>query len=74
MTVSTTNPSTPYQTIFQAARTTGLSQHFLRQGCRAGTIPHLRIGDGGKYLINVNALMEQLDTQSRVDASERGGA
>ena len=67
---ATADPSTPYQTIAQAARTTGLSQHFLRQGCRAGTIPHLRIGDGGKYLINMPAFLEQLDTRSRADAAE----
>ena len=32
--------TTPYQKIALASRTTGLSQYFLRKGCKEGTIPH----------------------------------
>lgn len=52
-------PTVPYQKIVEACKTTGLSQYFLRQGCKDGTIPHIR--SGGVYYINVPALMETLD-------------
>lgn len=54
---------TPYQKIPQASRETGLSQYFLRRGCRNGTIPFIK--DGRVYMINVPALLEQLDKQSK---------
>ncbi len=50
----------PFQKIAEACKTTGLSQYYLRQGCRNGTIPHIK--SGGVYYINVPALMEKLDT------------
>ncbi|MCC8067144.1 MAG: hypothetical protein LIO78_06825 [Clostridiales bacterium] len=34
----------PYQKIPDAARITGLSQYYLRHGCKAGTIQHIRAG------------------------------
>lgn len=49
----------PYQKIAEACKTTGLSQYFLRQGRKNGTIPHVK--SGGVYYINVPALMETLD-------------
>lgn len=54
---------TPYQKIALASRTTGLSQYFLRNGCKDGSIPHIR--SGTTYYINVPALLEQIN---------RGGA
>ena len=57
------NTQTPFQTIRDACATTGLSMYYLRQGVKAGTIPHLRSGE--KYLINVPLLMEKLDAESR---------
>ena len=54
------NRDQPFQRIPMACRTTGLSQSYLRAGCRAGTIPHIR--SGNTYLINVPALLRQLDT------------
>lgn len=51
----------PYHGIAEACQITGLSQHFLRKGCQAGTIPHTK--SGKKYLINVPALMETLHLQ-----------
>lgn len=45
----------PYQKIKDAAATTGLSQHYLRQGCRDGTIPAVK--SGSTYYIYVPALL-----------------
>jgi len=50
----------PFQKVAEACKTTGLSQYYLRQGCKNGTIPHIK--SGGVYYINVLALMEKLDT------------
>ena len=55
--------TTPYQKIALASRTTGLSQYFLRNGCKDGSIPHIR--SGTTYYKNVPALLEQIN---------RGGA
>ena len=51
-------PTVPFQKIAEACKTTGLSQYFLRQGCKDGTIPHVK--SGGAYYINIPALMEAL--------------
>lgn len=48
----------PFQKIQEACKTTGLSMYFLRQGCKNGTIPHIK--SGTVYLINVPALLRQL--------------
>lgn len=55
--------SAPYMKIKEAVAATGLSAYFLRNGCKAGTVPH--ICSGSTYFINVPALLEQLDLQSR---------
>lgn len=49
----------PFQKIGDASRTTGLSQFFLRQGCKAGTVPHIK--SGTTYMINIPALLRKLD-------------
>lgn len=49
----------PFQKIPDASRITGLSQYFLRRGCRAGTIPHIK--SGPVYYIDVPALLRQLE-------------
>lgn len=51
--------NTPFQKIADASRTTGLSQYFLRTGCKAGTIPHVM--SGTTYFINVPRLLEMLN-------------
>lgn len=48
----------PFQKIPDACTTTGLSQHYLRQGCKNGTVPHTK--SGNTYFINVPALLQQL--------------
>lgn len=50
--------TTPFQKIPAASRTTGLSQHFLRKGCKAGTVPCVM--SGTTYMVNVPALLRQL--------------
>lgn len=35
---------TPFQKIPDASRTTGLSQYYLRKGCKEGTVPHIKSG------------------------------
>lgn len=54
----------PFQKIADACKTTGLSQYYLRQGCRDGTIPHIR--SGTTYFVNIPALLRKLG----VDNSE----
>lgn len=49
---------TPYQKIPEACKSTGLSQYFLRNGCKNGTIPHVK--SGPTYYIDVQALLERL--------------
>lgn len=53
----------PFQKIAEACKTTGLSQYYLRRGCKSGTIPHIK--SGGVYYINVPVLMEKLDGKNR---------
>lgn len=55
----------PFQKIAEACKTTGLSQYFLRQGCKDGTVPHIK--SGGVYYINVQALLEQLGQKEQAD-------
>ena len=55
-----TKQATPFMKIGAASRATGLSQYFLRQGCKDGTIPHIK--SGTVYLVNVPKLLRQLDT------------
>lgn len=48
----------PFQRIPQACMTTGLSQHYLRAGCKNGSVPHIMCGN--TFLVNVPALLRQL--------------
>ena len=49
------------QKIKEACKTTGLSQYYLRNGCKVGTIPHVK--SGTVYYINVPALLRQLGAE-----------
>lgn len=60
-------PTVPFQKIAEACKTTGLSQYFLRQGCKDGTIPHIR--SGSTYYINVPELLGQLNADGTAAAS-----
>ena len=43
----------------QTKTTTGLSRYFLRNGCKDGSIPHIK--SGGVYYINIPALLKKLE-------------
>ena len=61
------NPEAILQSIAAASYLTGLSQKHLRAGCRAGTIPHVRVGSD--YRVNVPLLMAQIDKESTAQAN-----
>ena len=50
--------NTPFLKIADAATATGLSQCFLRAGCRDGSVPHIK--SGNTYYVNIPALMKKL--------------
>ena len=60
--------SKPFQSIVEACQTTGLSQKYLRSGCKAGTIPHIR--SGSKYLVNIPKLLRQLGAEEGEEKHE----
>ena len=53
---------TPFQTIREAVRTTGLSEKYMRRLHREGNLPHVM--SGNRVLVNVPKLMEQMDRLS----------
>ena len=55
------NDDAPFQRIPAACRITGLSQSYLRAGCKAGTVPHVKAGS--TYLVNVPALLRSLGAE-----------
>lgn len=59
----------PFQKITEACKTTGLSQYFLRQGCKNGTIPHIK--SGGVYYINIPALEKTLGLEPTVQVKQQ---
>ncbi len=61
MKTTETKQATPFMKIGAASRATGLSQYFLRQGCKDGTVPHIK--SGTVYLVNVSKLLRQLDAE-----------
>lgn len=56
---------TSFMKIKDAARVTGLSMYYLRNGCKDGSVPHVK--SGTVYLVNMPRLLEKLD------ALEQGG-
>lgn len=61
------NTNTTFQTIRQTRRSTGLPEGYLRTRVKLGEIPGVRVGAGpnGKFLVNVPALLEQLERESQ---------
>lgn len=57
------NTTTTFAKLKDACTVTGLSMFFLRQGCKDGSVPHIR--SGSTYYVNLPALLEMLDEQSR---------
>ena len=60
--------TTPFQKIPDAVRSTGLSAFYLRNGCKDGTVPHIR--SGKTYYINVPALLRQLGVEDSKNTKE----
>ena len=54
--------SAPFQKIRDACATTGLSQCYLRKGCKDGSIPHIK--SGCTYYVNVPALLKKLEVEA----------
>ena len=52
----------PYQSIRGAAQLTGLAAGYIRAGCKAGTIPHIRAGQD--YRICMPLFLAQLEAES----------
>ena len=52
-----------FKTIRQAAAMGLMTEHYLRQLVAQGKCPGIR--SGNRFLVNVEALTEQLDTESR---------
>ena len=51
-----------FTTIQETSKITGLSRHFLYDGCRAGTIPCIK--SGKKYLLNPEQVVIHLHKQA----------
>lgn len=58
------NPDAPYQTPKAAAYLTGLSLWYIREGCKAGTIPHIRVGRD--YRVDMLQFLAQLQEASKI--------
>lgn len=54
-------PNTPYLKIKDACAATGLSQYYLRRGCRDGSIPCVK--SGTTFYVNVPALLDKLASE-----------
>lgn len=51
----------PFQKITLASEATGLSQYYLRRGCRDGSVPCVK--SGTTYFVNVPALLRKLGVE-----------
>lgn len=58
----TPNKDAIFQPISGAAAITGISTKAIRQGCREGTIPHIRVGSD--YRINLPLWIKKLNEAS----------
>lgn len=55
-----------FQSIRGAAEITGFSTKYLRDGCRAGRIPHVRVG--ADYRVDMPLFLAQLRAESRAES------
>ncbi len=58
----------PFQLIRAASTITGFSQKYLRDGCKAGHIPHVMCGN--RFMINVPLFLRQLGVPEEGDPGE----
>lgn len=56
--------SLPFQTINTAVKTTGLSENYLRMRVRNNDVPFIK--SGNRVLLNVPALLKQLERETGV--------
>lgn len=61
MQITRNEGATPFMKIGAASKATGLSQYYLRRGCRDGSVPHVM--SGTVYLVNVPALLRKLGVE-----------
>lgn len=57
---------TPFCGIPEAARRSGLSEFFIRRGCREGWVPCIKTGE--KYMIDFSGLVEAMSRRARGEA------
>ncbi len=63
------NHDVPFLKIAEASCATGLSQHYLRKGCKDGSVPHVM--SGNVYLVNVPALLRKLNADWSVEDEQK---
>ena len=59
------NQQTPFMKINETTKVTGLSQYYLRKGCKDGSFPHVM--SGTVYLVNVPALLRKLNADGSAE-------
>jgi len=55
-------------TIAEAARITGLAEHFVRQLCLTGKITFVKAGK--KFIVNLNKLVDYLDNPTTLSVTQ----
>lgn len=58
----------PFPKIKEAARRSGLSEFFIRRGCKDGSIPCIR--SGATYLVDYDGMIDRLREQARTGKEE----
>ncbi len=53
----------PFLNIEQACEATGLSQYYLRNGCKSGEVPCVK--SGRIYMVNIPALLRKLGADNK---------
>lgn len=56
------DPNAPYQSISGASRISGLAQGYIRNLCKSGKAPCLRVGQ--EYKINMALFLQQLENEA----------
>ena len=65
MQIKIINQQTAFMKINAAAKVTGLSQYYLRKGCKDGSVPHVM--SGTVYNVNVPALLRKLNADGSAE-------
>lgn len=61
----TVNTDAPFQSPRNAAIISGLSVAYIREGCKSGKIPHIRVGVD--YRVNMPRFLDLLEKESQVN-------